>query len=128
MAGADLIVENYCRRGVAVQYERAPFGEHIEYAARGGVLAAVYLSDRFAGRPVPNDLHGEAPTRSPRARSPSRLERQVAGASWSAWSGRRLVLRKRRVVTIRGLAPGRHTVRLRVDGRKRVRVVRRAAC
>ena len=53
--GADKLVANYCARGVTVQYVRMPVGEHVEFAVRGGIDAAAYLSDRFAGAAPPSN-------------------------------------------------------------------------
>ena len=130
IAGTDAIVENYCRRGVAVQYERAPAGEHIEYAVRGGALAEAYLSARFAGEPAPNGCT-VAPDPTPATtctvtvRFKQRFRRAVARVA-----GRRLVVRDRRRVRIGGLAAGRYRVKLRIrttDGVARTFVVRRTA-
>jgi pimeloyl-ACP methyl ester carboxylesterase len=134
VAGADAIVENYCRRGVAVQYVRAPAGEHIEFQVRGAPGAAAYIADRFAGRPAPNTctVKPDPPRCSLvirlRHRGDERIRRVVARIA-----GRRIVRRGRDVrrLRIRGLSPGRHTVRLRLRttrGPRTLVVRRRARC
>ena len=126
IAGTDAIVENYCRRGVAVQYERAPAGEHIEYAVRGGAVAEAYMAARFAGEPAPNGCMVEpdpVPTCTVTIRFKKPAKRIVARVA-----GRKVVVRNRKRVQIRGLAPGRYKVRLRVDGTRKLVVKRRARC
>jgi pimeloyl-ACP methyl ester carboxylesterase len=136
VAGADAIVENYCRRGVAVQYVRAPAGEHIEFQIRGAPAAAAYIADRFAGKPAPNTCTVK-PDPQPRRctlvirlrhRRGERIRRVVARVA-----GRRIVRRGRnlRRLRVRGLSPGRHTIRLRLRttrGRRTLVVHRRARC
>jgi hypothetical protein len=136
VAGADAIVENYCRRGVVVQYVRAPAGEHIEFQIRGAPAAAAYIADRFAGEPAPSTctVKPDPPARRCtlvirlRHRHGERIRRVVARVG-----GRRVVRRGRdlRRVRIRGLSPGRHTIRLRLRttrGRRALVLHRSARC
>jgi hypothetical protein len=55
VAGPDALVAKYCNEGATVFYQRDVSGEHIAYAATGGVEAFTYLAARFAGvRPPTN--------------------------------------------------------------------------
>lgn len=140
VAGADAIVANYCRRGVVVQYERAPAGEHIEYQSRGAIGAAAYISDRFAGKPAPDTCPPQPAATPPtppkrcvvvlrlhprRGERIRRVEVRVGGRRVRVRRGRdlkRLQLR---------LAPGKRTIRLRLtskDGARTVVIRRTVRC
>jgi hypothetical protein len=54
IAPADALVATYCRAGVPVKYHRDPTSEHISLTVSAAPLAAAFLADRFAGRPVPS--------------------------------------------------------------------------
>lgn len=55
VAGPDGLVDEYCREGAQVFYERSALGEHVTYAIIGAPGALQYLAERFAGRPVPTN-------------------------------------------------------------------------
>ncbi len=142
--GADAIVENYCRRGVAVQYNRGVAGEHIQFSIAESGNAAAYLLDRFAGRTAPNtctvgpDARPSAPAtgvtrctvvlRLHRRRG-ERIRRAVARAG-----GRRIAARRGRDLRrlrLRGVRAGRRTIRVRLRTSRGVRTVvrhRRVRC
>jgi hypothetical protein len=136
VAGADAIVDNYCRRGVAVQYVRAPAGEHIEFQIQGAPAAADYIAARFAGEPAPSTCPPQ-PAALPRHctlvirlrhHRGERIRRVVARVG-----DRRVVRRGRdlRRLRINGVDPGRHRVRLRLRttrGHRALVVRRRANC
>jgi acetyl esterase/lipase len=136
VAGADAIVDNYCRRGVTVQYERAPIGEHIAYQILGAPAAAAYIADRLAGKPAPNTCPPGAEVAPERCalvvrlrhRRGERIRRVVARVS-----GRRVVRRGRnlRRLRIAGFSPGPHTIRLKLRttrGTRTLVVRRRVSC
>jgi hypothetical protein len=109
VAGADAIVENYCRRGVKVLYNRAPAGEHIEFQARGASDAAAYLSDRFAGEPAPNQC-------GPLKPCPVTVRLRTARRAVVFVDGRRIGVRRGRRIKLR-LSPGNHVIRLKLRHR-----------
>jgi hypothetical protein len=55
------LAREYCQRGVAVQYDQYDLFAHIETAVPWIASAMPWLSDRFAGRPAPQDCSGIAP-------------------------------------------------------------------
>lgn len=52
LEGANNLYEDWCRRGVDVQYEVFP-GEHIIVAVLGALAAGRWIDLRFAGKPAP---------------------------------------------------------------------------
>ncbi|MDQ3571334.1 MAG: lipase family protein [Actinomycetota bacterium] len=50
----DALAATYCRRGVALKYNRTLLGEHVGAVATEAPGAVQYLADRFAGRPAPS--------------------------------------------------------------------------
>jgi hypothetical protein len=136
VAGADAIVANYCRRGVPVQYVRAPAGEHIEFQIQGAPAAAAYIADRFAGKPAPNTCTVKPATQPRRCtlvvllrhRRGERIRRVVARVA-----GRRIVRRGHdlRRLRVHGVAAGMYRIRLRLHttrGHRSLLVRRRARC
>jgi hypothetical protein len=55
------LAREYCQRGVSVQYAQYDLFAHIEAAAPWIASAVPWLSERFAGRPAPQDCSGIAP-------------------------------------------------------------------
>ncbi len=55
------LAREYCERGVAVDYNEYPLLAHIETATPWVTGAIGWLSERFAGRPAPEDCSGIAP-------------------------------------------------------------------
>lgn len=55
LAPADRLVQKYCAAGATVQKARIFLGGHITAEVMGGMPALQYLSDRFDGKPAPND-------------------------------------------------------------------------
>lgn len=47
-----------CRRGAKVRFVRMPFVEHMDAGRAAAKAAADWISDRFQGRPPPNDCKG----------------------------------------------------------------------
>jgi hypothetical protein len=116
VAGADDIVANYCRRGVAVSYRREPAGEHIEFQIRGTPDAAAYIAARWRGEPAPN---GCAPLKPCPVVVKLRQKRRAVVFV----DGRRVGVRRARRFAF-SLEPGNHVIRLKL--RHRVVVKRRA--
>lgn len=50
-----LLAKRFCTLGVTVHAVESYVGNHAPYAATGAPTAMDYLTDRFAGKPAPND-------------------------------------------------------------------------
>jgi len=50
---ADKLVQDYCGRGVRIEYVKYPLAEHVTALAEGYPGAVTWLEDRFAGKPAP---------------------------------------------------------------------------
>ena len=50
----DKLVQQYCAKGLTVQYVKYPLAEHVTALAEGFPVAVAWLSDRFAGRTAPS--------------------------------------------------------------------------
>ena len=138
VAGVDALVAKYCSDGAILHYQRDVAGEHIGYAFTGGTLAYNYLAARFAGVPAPRNCsvaggppttppaaeecaRGRAITLRPRRRRGERIRSLVArlaGRRVASQRGRDL-----RAIRVRGLRPGRYTIRLRIRSTRGTRTV-----